>query len=129
MLTEHIVKCPFCQAMHKVKIDNPHTSFKLTKFFRCSKVTSLSGEGCGEQFAISFDLHTRTCKLKGKSPYGYLMSLEEFKDTCIAGSLTNEDGYGLFATTTFMSEIPIYPSEILREVIDTNFTHIVWFNI
>lgn len=64
----------------------------------------------------------------GKKWNGELMSFERFIDGCKKELFTDNDGYGKYATETGISDIYIYPSDILDEVYRTDFSHVIWFN-
>lgn len=57
---------------------------------------------------------------------GVLIPMEDFKEKC-DGILTDEDGYGLYATETSVSDVKIYPSDILEKKYRSDFTHVMWF--
>lgn len=64
----------------------------------------------------------------GKQWNGKIFELEKFKDMAMSGEITDNDGYGEYATLTAKSDISIYPSDILENIYRTDFTHVIWFN-
>jgi len=60
--------------------------------------------------------------------YAYHMTREEFVECVNHGFFINYDGSGVYATATEMSDEPAIPSEIILGVINTDFTHVAWFN-
>lgn len=56
------------------------------------------------------------------------LTLEEFKKMCKDGDLTDDDGYGKYASEKAVSNIEIYPSDILANKVRTDFSHIAWYN-
>lgn len=59
---------------------------------------------------------------------GELMPIEEFMTLC-GTELTDNDGYGLYATETSVSDVRIYPSDVLEEKYRDDFTHVMWFDV
>jgi predicted nuclease with TOPRIM domain len=64
----------------------------------------------------------------GKEWKGNLHTMDNFIGMSINGDLTDEDGYGYYATDNAKSDIIIYPSDILDDIYRSDFTHVVWFN-
>lgn len=62
-------------------------------------------------------------KYKPIPKYGDLMTLKEFKESCINGFFTDYDGHGYYATDTQMSDI-----RVPFNGWDNDWTHVVWFN-
>lgn len=60
--------------------------------------------------------------------YGDLMTLQKFVSSCKGGGFCNSDGWGNYATKDKMSDIEVYPSDIIAGVYREDFTHVVWFN-
>jgi len=58
---------------------------------------------------------------------GELIELSKFSSLAKDGELTDEEGYGVYATPNAVSDIKIYPSDVLAEKIRTDFTHVMWF--
>ena len=67
-------------------------------------------------------------KLEPFPNYGTLMSLTEFIAFCKARLLINYDGHGRYATEDKMSDIYVYPSDIMSGTYRHDFSHIIWFN-
>lgn len=60
--------------------------------------------------------------------YGDHMTIEEFKENCDDGMFTEYDGSGYYATESEVSNIEALPSRIKNGIIETGWTHVVWFN-
>lgn len=67
-------------------------------------------------------------KLEDIPSYGDKMTLQKFIDSCEFGAFCNSDGFGNYATNDKMSDIEVYPSDIIAGVYRKDFTHVVWFN-
>ena len=67
-------------------------------------------------------------KLEPHSSYGDLMTIDEFIKSVEDGSLTNYDGSGRLATATRESNISVKPSDYWYGALDTQWTHVMWFN-
>ena len=64
----------------------------------------------------------------GKEWKGDTYTLEEFKKMAKSKILTDEDGYGYYATESAKSDVEIYPSDVLENLIREDFSHVIWFN-
>lgn len=64
----------------------------------------------------------------GKEWKGDTYTLEEFKNMAKSKLLTDEDGYGYYATESAKSDVEIYPSDVLENLIREDFSHVIWFN-
>ena len=64
----------------------------------------------------------------GKQWKGDTFTLEQFKRMCEDGSLTDNDGYGFYATEKGKSDINILPSDITENKYRKDFSHVIWFN-
>lgn len=64
----------------------------------------------------------------GKVWKGEIFSINEFKENALNNALTDNDGYGYYATETSKSNILVYPSDFLLDIYRTDFTHIIWFS-
>lgn len=64
----------------------------------------------------------------GKKWNGVTILLEDFIKAVQDKELTDNDGYGEYATPTSKSDIKIYPSDILENIYRTDFSHIIWFS-
>ena len=64
----------------------------------------------------------------GKEWKGDTMTINKFKKLCVDGSLTDNDGYGYYATAKAKSNVVIYPSDITENKYRSDFSHIIWFN-
>ena len=65
----------------------------------------------------------------GKEWKGELYTIEQFKEMVKNGELTDEDGYGYYATQTSKSDLIIEPSDILENIVRDDFSHVIWFNV
>lgn len=64
----------------------------------------------------------------GKNWNGELITLEEFIASVNSGVFTDNDGLGRYATEVGVSDIYIYPSDILDNVYRKDFSHVLWLN-
>lgn len=66
----------------------------------------------------------------GKEWSGTLYELNKFKEMCSEEKqlLTDEDGYGYYATETAKSSIIIKPSDVVYDMLRSDFTHVLWFS-
>lgn len=64
----------------------------------------------------------------GKNWAGDLMTLENFVNSVENGFFVDNDGYGRYATETGVSDIRVYPSDILDNDYRHDFSHVMWFN-
>lgn len=64
----------------------------------------------------------------GKQWNGDTYTFEQFKKLCIDEDLTDNDGYGYYATETAKSNVEIIPSDITENKYRNDFTHVIWFN-
>ena len=75
---------------------------------------------------ILIDEHMEHRKLSEHADY---MTIKEFIDCCEYNDFVDDDGDAYYATENRMvSKKSVLPSDILKGLIDTNFTHIAWFN-
>lgn len=58
----------------------------------------------------------------------HIMPLAEFIACCKYGGFVDDDGSGYYATATHKSLTGARPSEILKGNIDSNYTHVIWYN-
>lgn len=56
------------------------------------------------------------------------MTLGRFIKIVKSGFITDDDGYGYYATSSTVSCRPAIPSIIARGHISRKFTHVMWFN-
>jgi hypothetical protein len=71
----------------------------------------------------------RDYKLEEKVPsYGDHMTLKKFVDSCLGGGFCNSDGFGNYATKEMMSDVEVYPSDIIAGVYRDDFDYVVWLN-
>ena len=61
---------------------------------------------------------------------GYLMTIQEFRDTVTHNYFIDYDGFGYFATQEQEDEtVNVWPSEFSRLTIPPEWaTHVIWFN-
>lgn len=69
-----------------------------------------------------------TYKKRGEKTTGDKFTLQEFIDMCRAGDFTDNDGFGLYASSKGISDIEIYPSDIMHGRYRQDFTHVIWYN-
>lgn len=61
---------------------------------------------------------------------GELMTIKEFLQDCLTGSLMDCDGHGSFSDGVSMMEGRVHPSDIKDVfIIPKGATHIVWHNV
>lgn len=65
---------------------------------------------------------------KNEKTVGDRYKIADFIDMCVDGVLTDEDGFGLYASSKGISDIEVYPSDITGEKYRKDFTHVMWFN-
>ena len=63
----------------------------------------------------------------GKKWKGDLMTLDKFIEFSKNHHFKDNDGEGFYATEKGVSDIPIYPSDILDNVYRADFSHVMWF--
>ena len=64
----------------------------------------------------------------GKEWKGETMTLEKFKNEARAKLITDDDGYGFYATESAKSDVEILPSDVLENILRDDFSHVIWFN-
>lgn len=64
----------------------------------------------------------------GKKYKGTAHSIADFKKMCEDDSLTDESGYGYYATETSKSDILVYPSDVYENILREDFPIIIWFD-
>ena len=69
-----------------------------------------------------------TYRKKGEKTAGDKFPLQEFIDLCNSGMIKNNDGNGVYASSKGISDIAIYPSDIIHGRYRQDFTHVIWFN-
>ena len=65
----------------------------------------------------------------GKKWKGKTYTLEEFSKMSKSGEITDNDGYGFYATELAKSDIEIYPSDVLTEMVRKDFPNVIWFEM
>ena len=60
--------------------------------------------------------------------YGEHVTIEKFIEWIESSCVIDWDGTGYYATENKQSNIYAHPSEIYKGIINTNFTHVVWYN-
>ena len=63
----------------------------------------------------------------GKKWAGHFMLFDDFISLSLSGEMTDKDGYGLYATQKSVSNIPVYPSDIVNGIYRDDFTCVLWF--
>lgn len=63
----------------------------------------------------------------GKEWNGDYLTIEQFIHGCKNNHYTDEMGYGRYATDNGVSDIQVYPSDILDDKYRKDFSHVVWF--
>ena len=58
---------------------------------------------------------------------GKFMTMENFIKMCNEEHITDEDGYGFYADKKIVTDIKIFPSDIMAEMYRKDFTEILWF--
>lgn len=58
---------------------------------------------------------------------GKFMTMENFIKMCNEENITDEDGYGFYADKKVVTDIKIFPSDIMTEMYRKDFTEILWF--
>lgn len=104
-LKDNLSYAEFCNKAHDVK----EKMFMVDKFIRLKEDPILT---------------------YGKEWSGTLYELNKFKKMCGEEKqlLTDEDGYGYYATETAKSSIMIKPSDVVYDMLRTDFTHVLWFS-
>lgn len=82
------------------------------------------------------ELHAIGCDMRlvmeptmtfGKNFNGTLIPIEKFRDGCLRGKYSDGEGYGMYATKTGISDVVIYPSDVIDEKVRSDFDQVVWF--
>jgi hypothetical protein len=60
--------------------------------------------------------------------YGDVMTLEDFVECCKDGGFIDYDGSGNYATEDKMTDIKVYPNDIITNMYRKDFPKVVWFN-
>ena len=55
-------------------------------------------------------------------------TIEQFKGICKSGGFIDYDGFGVYAYKDKKSDIEIYPSDVQKGNVRSDFTHVVWYN-
>lgn len=63
----------------------------------------------------------------GKKWKGKFFSMKDFVEFSKNGSLTSNDGHGFYASELGVSDIDIYPEDILNGRYRNDFTRVLWF--
>lgn len=58
---------------------------------------------------------------------GKFMTMENFIKMCNEENITDEDGYGFYTDKKVVTDIKIFPSDIMTEMYRKDFTEILWF--
>ena len=65
----------------------------------------------------------------GREWNGITYTIDEFIEMVNNKELTDEDGFGNYATSTAKSDIIIKPSDITEGIFRLDFTHVIWFEL
>lgn len=63
----------------------------------------------------------------GKEWDGILIEIEDFKNKCNSGFYSDEDGVGYYASESSKSDIKIYPSDVIENILRNDFPYVIWF--
>ncbi len=63
----------------------------------------------------------------GKTWKGETITLDSFVQMSTTGQISDNDGYGYYATETAKSNIHIKPSDVILNKYRNDFTHVIWF--
>lgn len=69
-----------------------------------------------------------TYKKRGEKTTGDKFTLQEFIDMCNTGMIKSGDGSGFYASSNGISDIEIYPLDIIHGRYRTDFTHVIWYD-
>lgn len=58
----------------------------------------------------------------------HILSMAEFEECCKDRSFIDYDGYGLYSDGEKLSNMSIYPSDVLANRHRKEISHVVWFN-
>ena len=64
----------------------------------------------------------------GKKWAGHFMLFGDFISLSLSGEMTDKDGYGFYATQTSVSNIRVYPSDIVNGIYRDDFTCVLWID-
>jgi len=81
-----------------------------------------------QKYIISNIKKVKPYTLTPLSGVGDLFTLRDFVNDCLDDCISNDDGFGYYATETEVTNIPAIPSDILDEIVDTRWTHVEWYN-
>ncbi len=96
-----------------------------THLIPCRRKAGHTGKHCwGSADARRMD---EEAVLKPLPDFFAAMTLGSFLDHCKSGCLTDYDGFGAYATETQVSAKKVHPSDVAAGVIDTDYTHVVWY--
>lgn len=92
----------------------------------CRRKAGHQGDHCwGAAKAMQMD---EEAVLRPLDDYGDHMKLGSFLDCVQSGGFIDYDGFGEYATETQVSGKRVHPSDVAAGKIDTNYTHVVWYN-
>ena len=64
----------------------------------------------------------------GKKWAGHFMLFDDFISLSLSGEMTDKDGYGFYATQTSVSNIRVYPSDIVNGIYRDDFNCVLWID-
>lgn len=73
-------------------------------------------------------MKTEKIKWRSMPDYGDLFTLDTFIKHCQNKLFIDYDGSGVYASDTECTDIIVYPSDICKNNIRKEFTHVLWFN-
>jgi len=69
-----------------------------------------------------------TYRKKNDKSVGNRYKFSDFIDMCRDGVLIDDDGFGLYASSKGVSDIEVYPSDIIQGRHRNDFSHVIWYN-
>jgi hypothetical protein len=57
-----------------------------------------------------------------------LFTVEEFKQACGQMGFMDDEGSGYYSIGKEKSEVKAIPSDFMKNKIDNNWTHVIWYN-
>ncbi len=90
-----------------------------------------------EEEPLAEEIHLQLCemhnfpirkKLLSQTVTGDLMTMKEFVSACKDGLFINDDGDGEYSDGKYVTNCKIKPSDIHRNVHNTDWSHVMWYN-
>ena len=119
-LTEEEFDLAVKQILSEPNLDNVYTELSIPEDYRYFATEFLPG-----QYDQRADSAAQCIQLltAGERPV-----VQYAKIIAVKGDITDDDGYGKYASEKAVSNIEIYPSDILANKVRTDFSHIAWYN-